>query len=98
MNIFRILQIFLVAILFSGCKPETSQPKAQSAEAWCMAEVKNNLKDPESANFKEISANRGKTNDLDECSGMVNAKNSMGGYVGFKKFFRYPDGSVSFGD
>ena len=82
----------------SACKPETSQPKAQSSEEWCIAEVKENLKDPESANFKDVSANKGETKDSTWCRGMVNAKNSMGGYVGFKKFTRYSDGSVGFDD
>lgn len=63
-----------------------------------MAQVKNILKDPGSANFKDVVANDGTIGTPAICEGYVNAKNSMGGYVGFKKFKRYSDGEIDISD
>ena len=54
-----------------------------NVEKETMAAVKNNLKDPESAQFK----------DVDGYCGEVNVKNSYGGYTGFKRFISV-DGST----
>ncbi|CAN7649888.1 hypothetical protein LJR039_005017 [Pseudorhodoferax sp. LjRoot39] len=47
--------------------------------------VRATLKDPDSAQFKEVYANYTEAFDLVAC-GSVNAKNSVGGYTGFKRF------------
>jgi len=47
--------------------------------------VKNSLKDPESAEFKDVYANYTDGYDVVAC-GYVNAKNSFGGYTGYKAF------------
>lgn len=61
--------------------------KQDSADA--IEKVKNaileSMKDPNSAQFRRIT-----TNGAGVC-GEVNAKNSMGGYVGFKKFINWDD-------
>lgn len=43
------------------------------------------LKDPESAQFKDVYANYTEEYDVVAC-GRVNAKNGFGGYTGFKRF------------
>lgn len=54
--------------------------------------VRNALKDPESAVFRDVKYVR-KTKGF---CGLVNAKNSMGGYVGFHDFYVDADGKVAF--
>jgi hypothetical protein len=51
-------------------------------KAAVIAAIKSKLKDPDSAEFRDIKR-RGA---LDYC-GWVNAKNSLGGYVGYSVFF-----------
>lgn len=50
------------------------------------------LNDPDSAKFGEVVYSK-KT---DAGCGAVNAKNRMGGYIGFTRFVAYPDGDVRF--
>ena len=58
-----------------------TDPQIEKAEL----AIKEGLKDPESAQFKNIAV---KTNSLGEVAvcGEVNARNSFGGYVGFQSF------------
>lgn len=64
-------------------KPFKSNPRqAQKALVDGKRAVTNSLKDPESARFRNLKSSGG----LFLC-GEVNAKNSMGGYTGFKKFY-----------
>lgn len=86
------------AILLSACDSKKSLSKLESDQEWCQQEVRKNLKDPDSANFKDVAARRYPEDKYSDCKGMVNAKNSMGGYTGFRKFTRYEDGSVYFSD
>ena len=67
----------------------TSASKENRDKELCIENVKKSLKDPFSAQFEGIELGRSPT-----CSGMVNAKNAMGGYVGFKKFKVFEDSSV----
>ncbi len=73
-------------------KDRTLTPKDQTAMETA---VKNKLKDPWSAQFRDVI----KASLYDECRGTlyfgeVNAKNSYGGYTGFKKFWIVRDGTV----
>jgi hypothetical protein len=54
--------------------------------------VTDELKDPESARFRGVQIVRGSV------CGEVNAKNSMGGYVGFKRFVAIAGVVVTFDD
>lgn len=54
--------------------------------------VRASLKDPESARFDRVDFNPVTGSGC----GLVNAKNSMGGYVGFAQFIARSDGSVEF--
>lgn len=58
------------------------------------ARVRQNLKDPESARFDKVTFNT----ETGAGCGYVNAKNSMGGYVGFQSFILYKHGRVDFQD
>ncbi|MEG3116853.1 copper resistance protein NlpE N-terminal domain-containing protein [Salinicola sp. 4072] len=64
------------------------------------ASLKYNLKDPESAQFRDMEINRGQSDgkkQLYTC-GEMNAKNSYGGYNGFKPFIAIPGGQVLISD
>lgn len=63
-----------------------------SPEAKVMERVRNQLTDPDSAKFRGLSVN--KTGGI--TCGSVNAKNKMGGYIGFKDFLVSADGVVTF--
>jgi len=50
------------------------------------------LKDPDSAKFEQVRYNRS----TEAGCGLVNAKNSMGGYVGLRHFVAPKSGEVKF--
>lgn len=66
-----------------------------SAEQVSIAKEKaaNSLKDPASAQFRNLFAISRGTGD-DKVCGEINAKNSYGGYVGFRMFYVSSDGDV----
>lgn len=74
-------------------KPLTPAEAKAQQEKWFGADtivaakraVKNSLKDPNSAEFKDVYANYTEAVGMVAC-GHVNAKNSLGGYTGFKAF------------
>lgn len=70
-------------------------PSTQSDQARAENLVRATLKDPESASFKDFSrVSRGKGDD--KICGQANAKNSYGGYVGYRQFYVDADGKVRF--
>ena len=54
--------------------------------------VRDNLRDPESARFRNVQA--GRLDGEDVVCGLVNAKNAYGGYAGFHAFLVHEDGKV----
>jgi len=50
--------------------------------------VAQSMKDPDSAQFKNMAVIDGKTRAV---CGEVNARNSYGGYVGFRQFYKWED-------
>ncbi|UUZ68093.1 hypothetical protein LP416_27900 [Polaromonas sp. P2-4] len=76
-------------------KPFKSKPaEARQAMAAGKKAVLDELKDPESARFRNLITAR----DVFLC-GEVNAKNAMGGYVGFKRFVALGEvGLIDFDD
>ncbi|WP_206432195.1 hypothetical protein [Sphingomonas sp. ABOLF] len=70
----------------TGCSPQNDLFE-RSKEA-----VRHNLKDPESAQFRDV----GRCGASDFVFGEVNGKNSYGAYTGFKSF--YSDGVVAAAD
>jgi hypothetical protein len=96
MKSMNILFMVSILALLTACdaKKNEEASKSKSHEIECMENVKKALKDPLSAQFEGIVVGYPAPN----CSGMVNAKNSMGGYVGFKKFTVFEDRSVYFNE
>jgi hypothetical protein len=72
-------KIILLFWLASSCAFAAPQHAQLIAQAKTTAAY--DLKDPESAKFRNIVVVR------DSVCGEINAKNSMGGYVGYKRFF-----------
>lgn len=74
-------------------KPLSAAEKKAQQEKWFGAKtivaaeraVRASLKDPDSAQFKDVYANYTVEFGVVAC-GQVNAKNSLGGYTGFKRF------------
>lgn len=60
-----------------------------SPEATGIERAKRYLKDPDSARFDDIH-----TTPKGVVCGTVNAKNSLGGYVGYRQFILFPDGDM----
>ena len=92
----KILLAFMLASSLAACNKQTnnnSSPSSSSEssssasvdasmEEQAKKAVLNGLKDPGSAQFKNVRQVR-----PGQFCGEVNAKNAMGGYVGFKQFF-----------
>ena len=81
-------------------RPMTAAEKKTQQEKWFGAEtivaaeraVRRELKDPDSAQFKDVRANYTEEFGVVAC-GRVNAKNELGGYTGFRRFV-FGDGRV----
>jgi hypothetical protein len=71
----------------SAAEKKAQQEKWFGAEAIIAAEraVRRELKDPDSAQFKDVRANYTEEFCVVAC-GRVNAKNEFGGYTGFQRF------------
>ena len=71
----------------SPAEKKAQQIKWFGAETIVAAQraVRGTLKDPGSAQFKDVYANYTEEFDIVAC-GQVNAKNELGGYTGFKRF------------
>lgn len=83
----------VAALLLAGCvnpntfETETKPIKDGKVVALAKTLVADRMRDPEATRFKnEFSAFQTKSGDYIVC-GNVNAKNAMGGYVGYKQFF-----------
>lgn len=78
----------------SEAEKKTRQEKWFGAEAIVAAEraVRRELKDPNSAQFKDVRASYTEEFGVVAC-GRVNAKNELGGYTGFRRFV-FGDGRV----
>ncbi|QOI55934.1 hypothetical protein [Rouxiella badensis] len=76
----------LGALLLSGCNPSDSKVIDYGKEA-----IAQQLKDPASANFRNVIFHKDSVQPSDGVSGYVcgevNGKNSFGGYVGFGRFY-----------
>lgn len=65
------------------------QPVSPAERDAIEAAVKEKLRDPDSARFRDIK----RTGDNSFC-GWVNAKNGLGGYTGFAVFYTGPKGTA----
>ncbi|MBB5411878.1 hypothetical protein HDG34_005844 [Paraburkholderia sp. HC6.4b] len=77
---------FIVGILLSGCSPDSAL-KSSAEDA-----VKKKLNDPDSAKFEDVyvvkKIDKGHTYSV--ICGRVNARNALGGYIGFSRFIAIP--------
>lgn len=88
-RIFLVLCVALAASVASGCDgSDGATPSAQSKDANWVAYnqglIRSLLKDPSSAAFRNTFVSRATGSPM--VCGEVNAKNSFGGYVGYKRF------------
>ena len=92
MRRYLIPSLLLAGIALSGCSPETQTSEATASEMdspqsgaieMCQNNLASQLKDPGSAQFQDVQAFEGIGWLV---TGEMNAKNSMGGYVGFAPF------------
>lgn len=94
---FVLCLLFLLSAV-AAAGPRKPAPKSEPVVDPRIAAAKqlvtDSLKDPESARFREIFVAR----DGETVCGAVNAKNSMGGYVGFRRFMIESGGSMFFDD
>lgn len=109
----RIFVMSAAALALCGCVPNAPSPDVLAtakAVQWTDADKREltrilsaGLKDPDSAKFKwppllDVKRAEGFYN----YCGMLNAKNSYGGYIGYQPFYaqvgRKPDGSISFAE
>ena len=82
--------IFVIPAMMFGCSPDPNRAVIAKAEQ----SVKQDLKDPDSAEFSDETV-KGDPDTGTVC-GRVNAKNSFGGYVGYRKFYFHPTTGKSF--
>ena len=88
-----------VAFLLGACTGSAVQIQPSNGEELieeAKANVVDRLKDPNSAQFKDLAIYETEKGVIIVC-GKVNAKNSMGGYTGFKTF-TYRDGNAGIVD
>ena len=76
----KIVLAVAALVLLSGCSDTPSEPKFGEAKE----NLLHRLKDPDSARFRNTFYKKSGYNYT--LCGYVNSKNSMGGYVGFRKF------------
>lgn len=97
----RMLVLIVAAVLAQGAHAAPAsdilpgfKPSADQAQQIADAEalVKQSLKDPESAKFRNLFTSETPNHTPVVC-GEVNAKNSMGGYSGFERMFVLGAGS-----
>jgi len=95
MGVRRYLLAMLPAIaVLSGCGPTNSQLESRATQ-----EFASHLKDPGSAEFRNLYLHNIKASGLSKSAyvcGEVNAKNSFGAYVGYTRFYIYIEADTRF--
>lgn len=88
MIVKKLLLVGIACLPLTGCFGEYSE-----AINYGESQIKQSLKDPDSAKFNDVwfspDANNGKPKISGYVCGRVNAKNAFGGYVGEAPFFIY---------
>jgi len=101
MKYFKIITIIATSLILSGCvdpntiEVTTTPTTSMSVFTEAKRLAADRMRDPEATRFKsEHTAYRTSAGDTVVC-GTMNAKNAMGGYVGYKPFYmRIRDGVV----
>lgn len=82
----KTLAFCALSLILMACS-ESSKPVAEDVEITAAKKaVIEQLKDPNSAEFKNVGKYVATISGKPMVCGQVNAKNSMGGYVGFRRF------------
>lgn len=84
MSALRVPVIMLGVAVLSGCGGTEVQDTSEVAAA--KTAIQGLLTDPNSAQFRAVEMHTSKAEPVSVC-GEVNAKNRMGGYNGFQKFY-----------
>lgn len=75
----------IAALLFAGCSTDDDSWRVTAAEGACEDSVRAQMKDPDSAEFEDVTAvDHG--DGTYTVTGLVNGRNSFGGMVGFQAF------------
>ena len=96
----KLLPLSLTGILLAGCintiPIETKPLRSSKIFSQAKALAADRLRDPEATRYKdEYTAYQASNGDIIVC-GTLNAKNAMGGYVGYKPFYvRMRDGNLA---
>jgi hypothetical protein len=100
MRSLALLSVLGVCLIVTGCGPSEAEVKAENARKEKEVEtakiealktkVADGLSDPLSAQFRQLKY----LADSNSLCGEINAKNSLGGYAGFKKFGVSVDGDA----
>ncbi len=82
MKALLLVLAFLPGLAVASTRPPTDEEKLVIERA-----VQHSLKDPGSMQLQDLRVGPGKTEGSLTVCGQVNAKNSFGGYVGFRTFY-----------
>lgn len=88
MNIWKVAASVLALGAALGCTEDPAKVAAKKADTESKAAILAQLKDPDSAKFGDIVMTKSDKGTNVGCRA-VNAKNSMGGYTGFKQAALY---------
>lgn len=90
--------LLFVCITLASAAQAQKQPSIQQLTKTLRAAVNDALLDAPSARFKDefISLSENENSTVRSLCGLVNSKNSFGGYVGFKPFISNTEGMVIF--
>jgi hypothetical protein len=83
------LMLLMSVVGVTACSPDPDQTLINRAEQ----SVKQQLNDPDSAEFSEIKIVG--PSPIETVCGRVNAKNLFGGYVGYRRFYFYASTGAS---
>jgi len=93
MRLKTVFIVLLLALTASGAALGAGKLSDKALIAKAISAVRNTLKDPESAKFRNVHVKKGSGAAV---QGEVNAKNSYGGYIGFDRFYFDNDNKVVF--
>ena len=91
-RIILILTLLICASPFVQARTPYNQSTDHKEIGWMdlgMDQIRDRLKDPESADFTDVFFSR--SGGIAAACGYVNAKNSFGGYIGKQRFFTAGD-------
>jgi hypothetical protein len=88
--------LFVLALACAGNKAFGSQESNAVFAKRAKAVIEAGLKDPSSVQYKDLAVYRSADSSDRALCGSLNAKNSYGAYVGFKRFWVDAKGNVRF--